>query len=48
VIGKMLAHNQVGEQLGRGRMGEVYRADDIKLGQPGRLLPPLPDSDVIS
>jgi len=48
VIGKMLAHYRVGEQLGRGGMGEVYRADDIKLGQPGRLLPPLPGSEVTS
>ena len=48
MIGKMLAHYRFGEQLGRGGMEEVYRSDDIKLGQPGRLLPPLPGSEVTS
>ena len=31
--GSMLAHYRVGELVGRGGMGEVYRAQDTKLGR---------------
>jgi serine/threonine protein kinase len=33
MIGKTLGHYRVGEQLGRGGMGEVYVADDINLNR---------------
>jgi eukaryotic-like serine/threonine-protein kinase len=33
MIGKNLAHYRVGEQLGRGGMGEVYVADDLNLNR---------------
>jgi serine/threonine protein kinase len=33
MIGKMLGHYRVGEQLGRGGMGEVYVADDLNLNR---------------
>ena len=31
MIGKTLGHYRVGEQLGRGGMGEAYQAKDRKL-----------------
>jgi serine/threonine protein kinase len=31
MVGKALGHYQVGEQLGRGGMGEVYIADNLSL-----------------
>ena len=33
MIGKTLGHYRVGEQLGRGGMGEVYIADDLNLNR---------------
>jgi serine/threonine protein kinase len=33
MIGKTLGHYRVGEQLGRGDMGEVYVADDLNLNR---------------
>ena len=33
MIGKTLGHYRVGEQLGRGGMGEVYVADDLNLNR---------------
>jgi serine/threonine protein kinase len=33
MIGKTLAHYQIAGQLGKGRMGEVYQAKDLKLGR---------------
>ena len=32
MIGKTLAHYQIATLLGRGGMGEVYQAKDLKLG----------------
>ncbi len=33
MIGKMLAHYEITSQLGKGGMGEVYQAKDLKLGR---------------
>ena len=33
MIGNTVGHYRVGEQLGRGGMGEVYVADDINLNR---------------
>jgi serine/threonine protein kinase len=33
MVGKTLAHYEITSQLGKGGMGEVFRAKDLKLGR---------------
>jgi len=33
MVGRTLAHYKILEPIGKGRMGEVYRAKDSKLGR---------------
>ena len=33
MLGKTVSHYQINDRLGRGGMGEVYRAEDLTLGR---------------